>query len=179
MNEARATCARILFLVDSKLERWLIVPAYCYFCLIILVEVGRRHLIGDTSQWGEMTARYAFVYLVYIAAAEAIRRRHHFSIDVVPRSLSNRKRLYLLLYLDLLHVLLAAFVIRFSIEAIEFQISLKMLMTGLDINMAWATAAIPLGWVLLSYRVIQRFVHTVLVYRHGGDLQLQTEAVDG
>ena len=55
----------------QQLERWLITLFYGYFCLIIVVEVVRRYVFGSSSNWGEMSARYAFVYLVYIAAAEA------------------------------------------------------------------------------------------------------------
>ncbi len=59
---------------DSKIIKWFIIGTYTYFCLIILIEVIRRYIFGASSPWGEMTARYAFVYLTYVAAAEGIRQ---------------------------------------------------------------------------------------------------------
>ena len=56
---------------DGKVVKWFIIGTYAYFCLIILIEVIRRYGFGASSPWGEMTARYAFVYLTYVAAAEA------------------------------------------------------------------------------------------------------------
>ena len=78
--------------IDAKLEQWLVCFSYAYFCIIILVEVVRRHFFGASSTWGEMTARYAFVFLVYIAAAQVAKSRDHIRIDLVPRLLGPRPR---------------------------------------------------------------------------------------
>lgn len=154
--------------IDNNLEKWLIGVTYSYFCLIILVEVVRRHLFDATSVWGEMTARYAFVYLVYIAVAEVARTRDHIGIDVVPKMLNPRGRFFLFVYFDLLYLVLAVLVVWYSIQVMQLQIDTETLMTGFDVNMAFAHAALPLGWALLIYRVIQRFVRTWQSY-FGGD----------
>jgi len=155
---------------DEKLEYWLITFFYGYFCLIILVEVIRRYVFGSSSEWGEMTARYAFVYLVYIAAAEVAKSNDHIRIDLVPRLLGPRGRLALYIYFDVLYVILAGLVIYYSLDAVQLSITTDTLMTGLDLNMAFAQAALPVGWVLLAYRVIQRFVRTISGYRRCGEV---------
>jgi TRAP-type C4-dicarboxylate transport system permease small subunit len=156
--------------IDENIEKWLIGITYSYFCLIILVEVVRRHAFSATSVWGEMTARYAFVYLVYIAVAEVARTRDHIRIDIVPKMLGPRGRLYLYLYFDTLYVVLAALVVWYSLQVMKLQIDTRTLMTGFDMNMAFAQAALPLGWALLIYRVAQRFVRTLQAYRRHGDV---------
>ena len=158
--------------IDDNLEKWLIGIAYAYFCLIILVEVVRRHVFSATSVWGEMTARYAFVFLVYMAVAEVARTRDHIRIDVVPRSLGPRGRFYLYLYFDLLYLVLAGLVVWYSLQVMKLQIDTRTLMTGFDVNMAFAQAALPLGWGLLMYRVLQRFARTLRSYRQHGDVAL-------
>lgn len=167
-----ARFAKAWRIFDENVEKWLIVPTYGYFCLIILVEVIRRYVLADTSVWGEMTARYAFVYLVYIAAAEAARTRSHVHIDLVPRLVGSRARFFLYVYFDVLHLVLAILVIRFSLQVMEIQISANILMTGFDVNMAFAQAALPLGWGLLAYRVMQRFVKTLSDFRQGREVAL-------
>ena len=158
--------------IDARLERWLIAFFYSYFCLIILVEVVRRYVFGASSQWGEMTARYAFVYLVYIAAAEVARSNDHIRIDLVPRLLSPRRRFALYVYFDILYLLLAGLVIYFSLQVIGLSIRNNTLMTGFDLNVAFAQAALPLGWLLLAYRVAQRFTRTFKSYREQGEVPL-------
>lgn len=158
--------------IDNNIEKWLIGITYSYFCLIILVEVVRRHVFDATSVWGEMTARYAFVYLVYIAVAEVARTRDHIRIDIVPRMLSPRGRLFLYLYFDVLYLILACLVVWYSVQVMKLQLDTETLMTGFDVNMAFAQAALPLGWGLLIYRVLQRFARTVRSYSRDGDVVL-------
>jgi TRAP-type C4-dicarboxylate transport system permease small subunit len=82
----------VLRCLDDTVIKWFIVGTYAYFCLIILIEVVRRYVFGESSPWGEMTARYAFVYLTYVAAAEAIRHGRHIRIDLVPRRVGPKVR---------------------------------------------------------------------------------------
>ena len=158
--------------IDARLEQWLIAICYSYFCLIILIEVVRRYFFGASSQWGEMTARYAFVYLVYFAVAEVARSRDHIRIDVVPRMLGSNARLALYIYFDLLYLLLAALVIYHSLNVVGLSITNNTLMTGFDLNMGFAQAALPIGWTLLAYRVVQRFSRTLDSFRKHGEVPL-------
>ena len=158
--------------IDERIEPWLITIFYSYFCLVMVVEVVRRHLFGASSQWGEMTARYAFVYLVYIAVAQIARTRDDIRIDAVPRMLGPTGRLVLYIYFDLLYLLLVALVIYYSIGVIGLSIEYGTVMTGFDLNVGFAQAALPFGWTLLAYRVVQRFVRTLDSYRKNREVPL-------
>ena len=158
--------------IDAHLEQWLICICYAYFCLIILLEVVRRYFFGASSPWGEMTARYAFVFLVYFAVAEVARSRDHIRIDIVPRMLGPKGRLALYVYFDGLYLLLAALVIYYSLKVVGLSVTNNTLMTGFDLNMGFAQAALPLGWALLAYRVLQRFFRTLDGYRKRGEVPL-------
>jgi len=138
--------------------KWFVIGTYSYFCLIILVEVIRRYVFGASSPWGEMTARYAFVYLTYVAAAEAIRHRRHIRIDIVPALLPAWAGRWLRRYIDALILVLAAIVIHYSLELIHLQWTVGIVMTAADVNMAFAQAALPLGWTLIVIRVVQNWL---------------------
>lgn len=154
--------------IDARLEPWLMIGFYGYFCLIILIEVIRRYLFEASSAWAEETARYAFVYLVYIGVAEVAKTHDHIAIDLIPKRLSSRSRFYLYLYFDCLYVLLAVLVVHYSIGLMRLSIGNGTLMTGLDISLGWAQAALPVGMLLLVYRVVQRFLRTFRAYRRTG-----------
>ena len=143
---------------DSKIIKWFIIGTYTYFCLIILIEVVRRYVFGASSAWGEMSARYAFVYLTYVAAAEGIRQGRHIRIDLLPNRLPPAAKKWLELYIDALTILLAGTVIYYSLELIGILWSAGIVMTAADVNMAFAQAALPLGWILIIIRIVQNWI---------------------
>ena len=141
--------------LDGRWIRLFIVIAYSYFCIIIVTEVVRRYVFGDSSAWGEMTARYSFVYMTYMAAAEAIRYRKHIRVDLIDRLASPNVVTLFKLYADVMTAVLAILIIYFSITLMKIQISVGIVMTAADINMAFAQAALPLGWTLILIRLAQ------------------------
>ncbi len=147
--------SRVVSFVDNDLSIWFVRIAYSYLSLIILLEVIRRYVFSASSPWGEMTARYAFVYLSYIAAAEAIRLRKHICITLIIDKFTARARVLFDLYIDFLTTGLAVLVICYSVQLIEIQWTVNIVMESADVNLAFAYAALPIGWGLLIIRIIQ------------------------
>ena len=145
----------------SNIERYLAVAFYSYFTFIIIFEVFRRYVLHWSSQWGEETARYAFVYMTYIGAAEAIKTRSHLKIDMLQRMMKPWQLFGSFLLTDLCFMLLAILVIHFSLKVMKFHLEFDTMMQGLDWNLAVAYAALPLGWALILFRLIQRIYGTV------------------
>ena len=143
---------------DGKWVRAFIVLTYSYFCLIILIEVIRRYAFGDSSAWGEMTARYAFVYMTYAAAAEGIRQKKHIRVDLIDKIIKPKSLTLLNIYYDILVTIVAILVIYYSLKLINVQLTFGIVMTAADINMAFAQAALPLGWALILIRIIQNWL---------------------
>ena len=143
---------------DGKWVRAFIVLTYSYFCLIILIEVIRRYAFGDSSAWGEMTARYAFVYMTYAAAAEGIRQKKHIRVDLIDKIIKPKSMTLLNIYYDILVTIVAILVIYYSLKLINVQLTFGIVMTAADINMAFAQAALPLGWVLILIRITQNWL---------------------
>ena len=143
---------------DGKWVRAFIVLTYSYFCLIILIEVIRRYAFGDSSAWGEMTARYAFVYMTYAAAAEGIRQKKHIRVDLIDKIIKPKSMTFLNIYYDILVTIVAILVIYYSLKLINVQLTFGIVMTAADINMAFAQAALPLGWALMLIRITQNWL---------------------
>jgi len=143
---------------DGKWVRAFIVLTYSYFCLIILIEVIRRYAFGDSSAWGEMTARYAFVYMTYAAAAEGIRQKKHIRVDLIDKIMKPKSLTLLNIYYDILVTIVAILVIYYSLKLINVQLTFGIVMTAADINMAFAQAALPLGWALILIRITQNWL---------------------
>lgn len=160
---------------DKHLERVLMVGFYAYFCAIIFIEVVLRYFFSTSTSWGEMTARYAFVFLASIAAAEAAKNNNHIRIDIVPRTLGPRARLLLYLYFDLLQLVLGALIVVYAIRIMGLQWTTGQMMQSLDVNMAFAYLALPLGWGLFVMRVARKMLGDWRQFRTTGTVALGGE----
>ena len=147
---------RVLLFLDGPLVKWFVIFFYGYFFAIILAEVMMRHFFNHSTSWGEMTARYSFVYFAYVAAAEAFRYDEHIRIDYVPNLLGRFGREILETYIDILCIAISVCVIWYSIVVMDVQLMANIRMHALPINMAFAEAALPIGWSLMIIRILQR-----------------------
>jgi len=137
-------------------EKFVIPFLYAYFILIIFVEVVRRYVFLSSSPWGEMTARYAFVYLVYFSAAVSVTYDEHIKIDLILEKLKPKFKLALLTYFDLSLLALGLLIIYKSAEVTYIAFINGTRMTGADINMGLALIALPIAWFILSLKVLQK-----------------------
>jgi len=62
----------VLKRLDADAERYLMLVFYCTVVFVIVNEVVRRFVFQYSSLWGEEVARYAFVYLGWVGAAQAV-----------------------------------------------------------------------------------------------------------
>ncbi|MEO9517691.1 MAG: TRAP transporter small permease [Paracoccaceae bacterium] len=147
---------RFVRFIDGPFVQIVVVLAYAYFFLIILSEVFMRYFFQHSTNWGEMTARYAFVYFAYIAAAEAFRHDEHIRIDLLPNKMGETGRKALETYGDFLCILISIAVIYYSLSLMEVQQRANIRMHALPVNMSWAQLALPVGWGLMIIRILQR-----------------------
>ncbi|MEK9572159.1 MAG: TRAP transporter small permease subunit, partial [Paracoccaceae bacterium] len=86
---------KILKVLDESFERWLMFALYSHIVAIVFIEVIRRFIFSYSSIWAEETARYAFIYLVWLGASAAIKDRSHIRIDIIFKFISDRSKAYL------------------------------------------------------------------------------------
>jgi TRAP-type C4-dicarboxylate transport system permease small subunit len=141
--------------LDENAERWMLLFLYSFIVLVIAVEVIRRFALLYSSVWGEETARYAFIYLVWIGAAVAVRDRAHIRIDVITHLLPPRGVALLYLLGDLLTVALACFAIYWSLDPVLVSWKFGNVTDGLRIVRVWFLIAVPFGFTVMLLRLGQ------------------------
>ena len=153
--------------IDKNGERWLLLVLYAYIVAVIFIEVVRRFVFNYSSIWGEETARYAFIYLVWIGAAAAVRDRAHIRIDVLLQLLRPRLRAAIMLLGDLLMGVFAIVVFYFSMKFFMTALQFGSVIEGLRVLRAWVLFAVPLGFALVLVRVAQSIVLDFQALRAG------------
>ncbi|MGB3634101.1 MAG: TRAP transporter small permease [Rubrobacteraceae bacterium] len=168
---------RIIRWLDDYLEYVLSVLFYLYLTLIIFIEVVRRYVFDAATTWGEETAVYAFVWMTYIAAAKVAKERSHLSVDILVGRMGRHGKFVSAMISDVCFFILAAVVFYYSLVTIPSSIQYGQTMLGVDLPIALATASVPVGWLLVIVRVVQRSVKTIREYTSGQDIQAVGENV--
>lgn len=141
--------------LDRNAERWALLLFYTVLVVTMAVEVVRREVFSYSSIWGEEVVRYAFIYLVWIGAASAVRERAHIRIDVLFHYVGPRVRALLYIFGDLVMMAIAVLALYWSFETVMVSWQYGSVTDGLRVSKVWALMAVPLGFALMMFRLLQ------------------------
>ena len=153
--------------IDQEGERWLTLPLYTMVVLTVFLEVFRRFFLSYSSIWSEEVARYAFIYIAWIGASAAIRERAHIRIDFLLPLLSNRWRTIAYIFGDLVTLVLAIVALYWSMDPVINSIEFGSVTHGLRISQAWFLFAVPLGFAMMTLRLVQSMKRDISDLRAG------------
>ncbi len=159
----RLRCDRI----DRNGERWLLLTFYALIILTVAIEVIRRFALNYSSVWGEELARYAFIYLAWIAAAAAVRDRAHIRIDVLVNLGGPRMQRLAWWLSDIATLVLAVWALWLSLSPVLTSLEFGSVTPGLRLSQALFLAAIPIGFLLIVLRVVQTMLADIRRMRRG------------
>ncbi|WP_097803397.1 TRAP transporter small permease [Pelagimonas varians] len=148
---------KFLHLLDKNAERWLLLTFYVMLVATMAVEVLRREVFSYSSIWGEEIVRYSFIYLAWIGAAAAVKERAHIRIDVIMHYLGPRTKALLYIFGDIVMFLVAIVALQSSFEAVHVSAKFGSVTDGLRISKVWFLMAVPAGFTLIIWRLLQSF----------------------
>lgn len=151
--------------IDENAERYAMLVFYVFVCAVIVQEVVRRFVLNYSSAWAEETARYAFIYLGYVGTAYAVRERAHIRFDILLQRLPPRLHGYVYIFAELCTLLFAIIALYWSMQSVLQFLRFEGASPVLRINKAWFVAAVPIGFALVTLRVLQS------IWRDAGDLR--------
>lgn len=161
---------KLLRLLDENVERYLLVATYFYITVIIVVGVFNRFVLESASGWEQDTARLLFIWLTWIGASLAIRKRSHIRIDFLYQYVSNRVEGLLYVFSDL--VIIAFCVIAFDafVPVLETTMNYGASLVTLQLSQLYFQMAIPAGLALMVIRATQMLVRDVRDVRAGNEV---------
>lgn len=146
---------KLLGQIDRNGERYLMLVFYCFIVFVIVIEVVRRFVLDFSSLWGEEAARYAFIYLGWVGASYGVKQRAHIRFDVMLHILPARSHGYLYLFGEACTLVFAGFALYWSLDTISTQLQFGSLAPALRISQVWFEAAVPLGFSMMTVRLVQ------------------------
>jgi TRAP-type C4-dicarboxylate transport system permease small subunit len=159
--------------IDKNIERWALLVFYTMLVATMAIEVLRREVFAYSSIWGEEVVRYSFIYLAWIGAAAAVRDRAHIRIDVIFNYVPRRVKSVLYIFGDLVMLAVALIAVYWSYETVAVSYKFGSVSHGLRVSMVWFLLAVPLGFGLMVYRILQS------IYRDLKDLAAGRPVYEG
>lgn len=159
--------SQLLSNLNKNAERWALLFFYVLLVATMFIEVLRREVFSYSSIWGEELVRYSFIYLAWIGAASAVRERAHIRIDVVMHYLSPRAKALLYIFGDLVMFGVALIAVYWSFETVLVSWEFGSVSHGLRVSMVWFLSAVPIGFSLMIYRLLQSLHRDINSLRTG------------
>lgn len=132
--------------------------------LVFLASVAR--FLGHPLIWSVDFAQLLFIWLCFLGAARALRRRAHIGVDLLVRHLPPRWHLGLELALAALTLVFLAVL---AVEGAKLTLLNRERVFGdSGISYAFVTVAVPAGCALLSLSLLANLVEAVQRRLRGG-----------
>lgn len=119
---------------------------------LALYQVTTRFVFGNPSTWSEVITRSSMIWSVFLGVAVAYRHGAMISVEFVQQILPPRLGLGLFLVANALSVLFFA-ILFWQGWAMSERVANQNL-AALDISIAWAYAALPVGSVFIIIAVL-------------------------
>lgn len=119
-------------------------------CLLVGFNVLSRYLLRHPSAWAEELCTYLFVWMVFVGASLALKKREHFAVDCFVEHLPARLKWAVGLLADVLVLVLCLLVFAYGIMSMLRAV--PVVTPALELSRAVPYAAVPFGGLLMSLR---------------------------
>lgn len=150
---------------DEHVETYLATVALSVFATLVVFQVIMRYVFNNPSVWSEEIARYALVWFVYLSGSYAVKYQRHVKFNVIVDLIGKKAPLaqrIIQLFVFLLWLGFLAFMLILSIKMVDRQLTTGQLAPASQIPMYMVYLGLPLGLLLMSFRVLQHTYRTAI-----------------
>ncbi len=153
---------------DQNIERVVMLWSYSLCSSIICIEALRRYLFRSQAPWTPVAAIYLFIWLTWVACAYNVKARAHLRFDALRTKLPYHLQFTLRLVDHAIWLLLGVIITVYGIGHMKIQHQIGALVQGTDYFPLWiAFLGVPLGWILVLWRVTQNLREDVRRFHKG------------
>lgn len=140
---------------EHRLEDWIAFAVFWVLGIVVFAQFFTRYVLNDSLAWTEEIARYLLMWVTFIGAAIAMRRRTHIAVEMLEHFLPDRLGAPLRALVDIITVGFLICLAWFSI-LIAQRMQIQR-MTIIDLSMSIVYAGVALGVFLTLFRALQNF----------------------
>lgn len=144
----------------NKLEEYLLVASLVVTVTIIFYQVIMRFVFNASPSWTEETARYIFIWQIWLGTSVALKDGQHIRVELVENMfLKLEKPIYkniLEIIILLLWVSLTLFLTIGGFDLVGELAARGSLSPGLRFPLMYAYAAVPVSCSVVSFRLLAK-----------------------
>lgn len=155
--------------LDENFEKPFLFVGLLAIILIITFQTFYRYVITNFTDgsgaavWTEELARFIFIWITYIAAAVAIRKRENIRVDIVFDRLPEKWQHVFWIVNTLCFLILGIVVVVMGTSLVQMQIRFPQIAPALQIPYFIPYMILPLGFALMVFRLVQDLIREVRV----------------
>ncbi len=134
--------------------RWIVVTLLAILCVNVFVQVILRYVFGYSSRWTLEISRYMIIWAVLLASGPALKYGILVGVDTLTQRFTPRTRTRVSCVLRALMGVFACTIFFQALKLMQSQWEMNQLSPALEIPMALAYMAIPVGFALYFFYLI-------------------------
>lgn len=141
---------------------WLVVVLISVMLLSVIWGVCSRYILADQSSWTDELARFMLIWVSLFGAVYISGKNTHITIDLLPKSMSEKTKLQLDLIVQTIIMLFAACIFVIGGGRYVF-VSFKLEQTSaaLGLPMGFVYLVLPISGVMILYFKIHQMRSTL------------------
>lgn len=142
----------------NNIERNVCVLLLAVITAILTMQVVGRYVFNSTPEWTEELARYLFIWLIFWGASYAAQQGSHIRIESFNNFWPKFMRKGVAIAGELLWIAFNLIILYVSAKYTYGVFASQQISVAVKINMGWAYLGIPLGYALMTIRIIINLV---------------------
>lgn len=146
---------KFLRIID-KFEEYVVVVLFVILILLCFLQVLFRFAFNFSLSWTEELSRFVFIFLVWIAAALAVKRDRHVRVEIIDLFVSKRVLGYIMTGVDIVWFSFIALVGVNAIDVAKEAMEIGQTSPALQAPMGLVYMMIPFSLFLMCIRIVER-----------------------
>lgn len=136
----------------NKAITWGIILMFGVMAVVIIAQVIYRFVLKASLSWSEELARYLMVWITFLGAGVAVRTKGLIAVEAIVNLLPPAVKKIVYYLVTLLSIGLIVIMICFGAKMTGFVVN--QLSAAMQISMAWAYSAVPVGAVVMLMNTV-------------------------
>lgn len=145
----------------NKIDRVLaaiLVALMSIMVINVLWQVASRYLLGAPSLFTDELANFLLIWVGLLGAAYAAGQRSHLAIDILPNSLTGKKKRNLNIIIGILTIIFSLTIMVIGgARLVHITLSLDQISATLQVPLGYVYLVMPISGLLIIYYTIMDF----------------------
>lgn len=161
----------VLKKINDRFEEYFAAVLLVIMTILIFFQVISRFILNTPLAWSEETARYIFIWLIYISAALAVKRQEHIRVEIGLVLLKGKGKKIGYIITDIIFLIFSYFLVKDGFLLVQKLTEHGQTSPAVGFSMNYIYAIIPIGYGLMTVRLIQNIILRIKSINKDGELK--------